>query len=74
MNAPALSPWSLPALRQRWQPRLPGLLLVGLIAAASLYLAELPWLQAHGLSALTGEMADRMTRGIALQFEKKNPK
>ncbi|KAG1256590.1 hypothetical protein G6F65_016253 [Rhizopus arrhizus] len=53
MNAPALSPWSLPALRQRWQPRLPGLLLVGLIAAASLYLAELPWLQAHGLSALT---------------------
>jgi uncharacterized integral membrane protein (TIGR00698 family) len=26
---------------------------VGLIAAASLYLAELPWLQAHGLSALT---------------------
>jgi len=44
MNAPALSPWSLPALRQRWQPRLPGLLLVGLIAAASLYLAELPWL------------------------------
>ncbi len=53
MNAPALSSWSLPALRQRWQPRLPGLLLVGLIAAASLYLAELPWLQAHGLSALT---------------------
>ncbi|CAB1250448.1 conserved protein of unknown function [Ruminococcaceae bacterium BL-6] len=28
----------------------------------------------NGLSALTGEMADRMTRGIALQFEKKNPK
>ena len=53
MNAPALSAWSLPALRQRWQPRLPGLLLVGLIAAASLYLAGLPWLQAHGLSALT---------------------
>ncbi|SMR69467.1 MULTISPECIES: YeiH family protein [Stenotrophomonas] len=53
MNAPALSSWSLPALRQRWQPRLPGLLLVGLVAAASLYLAELPWLQAHGLSALT---------------------
>ena len=53
MNAPALSSWSLPALRQRWQPRLPGLLLVGLIAAASLHLAELPWLQAHGLSALT---------------------
>lgn len=53
MNAPALSSWSLPALRQRWQPRVPGLLLVGLIAAASLYLAELPWLQAHGLSALT---------------------
>src|SRR2546427_4157880 len=53
MNVPALSPWTLPALRQRWQPRLPGLMLVGLIAAASLYLAELPWLQAHGLSALT---------------------
>ena len=53
MNATALSSWSLPALRQRWQPRLPGLLLVGLIAAASLYLAQLPWLQAHGLSALT---------------------
>jgi len=53
MNTPALSPWSLPALRQRWQLRLPGLLLVGLVAAASLYLAELTWLQAHGLSALT---------------------
>ena len=53
MNASTLSPWSLPALRQRWQPRLPGLLLVGLVAAASLSLAELPWLQAHGLSALT---------------------
>ena len=50
---PCPLPWTLPALRQRWQPRLPGLLLVGLIAAASLYLAELPWLQAHGLSALT---------------------
>ncbi|MGM3213720.1 putative sulfate exporter family transporter, partial [Klebsiella pneumoniae] len=53
INAPALAPSSLPALRQRWQVRQPGLLLVGLVAAASLYLAELPWLQAHGLSALT---------------------
>jgi len=34
MNAPALSPWSLPALRPRWPPRLPGLERGGLLAAA----------------------------------------
>ncbi|WMJ68863.1 YeiH family protein [Stenotrophomonas sp. 24(2023)] len=53
MNAPALSSWSLPALRQRWQPRLPGLLLVAALSAVALWLAGLPWLQSHGLSALT---------------------
>ena len=32
---------------------LPGLLLTGAIAALSIQLAELPWLQAHGIGALT---------------------
>ena len=34
-------------------PRLPGLLLTAAIAAASLWLGTLPWLQAQGISALT---------------------
>lgn len=33
--------------------RLPGLLLTAAIAAAALWLGTLPWLQAHGISALT---------------------
>lgn len=39
---------------QAWVLRhLPGLALAGLLAAAATALAGLPWLQAHGLSALT---------------------
>lgn len=34
-------------------PHLPGLLLAGLLAAASLATAQWPWLQQHGLGALT---------------------
>ena len=33
--------------------RLPGLLLTAAIAMLSLWLGTLPWLQAHGISALT---------------------
>lgn len=41
------------ALAARRFPRLPGLLLTAAIAALSLWLGTLPWLQAHGISALT---------------------
>jgi len=34
-------------------PRLPGLLLTAAIAALALWLGTVPWLQAHGISALT---------------------
>ena len=34
-------------------PRLPGLLLTGMIAALSVQLANLSWMQAHGIGALT---------------------
>lgn len=43
----------LPPLIQRWRGRLPGLLLTLLVAATAMGLATLPWLQAHGISALT---------------------
>jgi uncharacterized integral membrane protein (TIGR00698 family) len=43
----------LPPLIQRWRGRLPGLLLALLVAATAMGLATLPWLQAHGISALT---------------------
>jgi len=42
-----------PTTAQRWRGRLPGLLLTGAVAAAAMGLAPLPWLQAHGISALT---------------------
>ncbi|WP_421571134.1 YeiH family protein [Stenotrophomonas sp. PD6] len=52
MNA---SPLSLPTstVIQRWRGRLPGLLLTAGVAAAAMGLATLPWLQGHGISALT---------------------
>ncbi|WP_256773983.1 MULTISPECIES: YeiH family protein [unclassified Stenotrophomonas] len=43
----------LPSLAQRWRGRVPGLLLTAGVAAAAMGLATLPWLQAHGISALT---------------------
>ncbi len=43
----------LPTLAYRWRGRLPGLLLAGGVALAAMALAALPWLQAHGISALT---------------------
>ncbi|GAB3045951.1 YeiH family protein [Stenotrophomonas tumulicola] len=52
MNLPTLSRY-LPSPLADWRPRLPGLLLVGLLAAASLWLAGGRWAQAHGVSALT---------------------
>ncbi|MNV14922.1 hypothetical protein D3C71_1056210 [compost metagenome] len=42
-----------PTTAQRWRGRLPGLLLTGAVAAAAMGLAPLPWLQTHGISALT---------------------
>lgn len=38
---------------QRWRPVLPGALLCLGLASLTLMLARLPWLQAHGVSALT---------------------
>lgn len=52
MNHPALSA-ALPSFGRYWRTRLPGLLLVALLAAASLWLGGQPWPQAHGLSVLT---------------------
>ncbi len=43
----------LPTLAYRWRGRLPGLLLAGGVALAAMALAALPWLQLHGISALT---------------------
>lgn len=43
----------LPTLAYRWRGRLPGLLLAGGVALAAMALAALPWLQVHGISALT---------------------
>lgn len=40
-------------LAQPTPNRLPGLLLTALIAGLSIWLGTLPWLQAHGISALT---------------------
>ncbi len=42
-----------PTIAQRWRGRLPGLLLTAAVAAAAMGLATVPWLQAHGISALT---------------------
>lgn len=42
-----------PTLPQRWRSRAPGLLLTAVVATAAMGLASLPWLQAHGISALT---------------------
>ncbi|WP_198969929.1 YeiH family protein [Xylophilus sp. ASV27] len=44
---------SLPALRGAAGRLLPGLLLAGALAAAAIALAASPWLQSHGISALT---------------------
>ncbi|NYF35398.1 YeiH family protein [Stenotrophomonas sp. JAI102] len=52
MNTAAAAPPS-PSIAQRWRGRLPGLLLTAAVAAAAMGLATLPWLQAHGISALT---------------------
>lgn len=48
MNAPATSPALL-----LWRERSAGLLLTAAVAGASMLAATLPWMQAHGLSALT---------------------
>lgn len=40
-------------LAQRWRPHLPGLLWVAALSATALALAGIPWLQRHGISALT---------------------
>lgn len=54
MNASSPRPaLFLRALAQRWRGRLPGLLLAGGVAVAAMALATVPWLQAHGISALT---------------------
>lgn len=42
-----------PAVLPRWRARAPGLLLTLALAAAAIVLSTLPWLQAHGISALT---------------------
>ena len=49
------SPASLPTLGalQRFRGRAPGLLLTAGLAAAAIALSSVPWLQAHGISALT---------------------
>jgi uncharacterized integral membrane protein (TIGR00698 family) len=49
------SPASLPTpgALQRWRGRAPGLLLTAGLAAAAIALSSVPWLQAHGISALT---------------------
>ncbi|MCC7633566.1 YeiH family protein [Stenotrophomonas rhizophila] len=52
MNAAAL-PLPAPTLAQRWRVRLPGLLLTAAVATAAMGLATQPWLQTHGISALT---------------------
>ncbi len=49
MNAPATPPAPLPL----WRERSAGLLLTAAVAGASMLAATLPWMQAHGLSALT---------------------
>lgn len=41
------------SLALRWRGRLPGLLLTAAVAAAAIALANVPWLQSHGISALT---------------------
>ena len=41
------------SIAQRWRGHLPGLLLTAAVAAAAMGLATLPWLQGHGISALT---------------------
>ena len=52
---------------------IPGLLLVGAIAVASIWLAQMPWLASHGMSALTvgivlgmvvGNLVPSATQGI----------
>lgn len=48
MNAPATSPALL-----LWRERSAGLLLTAAVAGASMLAVTLPWMQAHGLSALT---------------------
>ena len=50
VSAALLHPSTLP---ERWRARAPGLLLTALVAAAAMWLACLPWLAAHGISALT---------------------
>ncbi|WP_312238762.1 YeiH family protein [Stenotrophomonas sp.] len=42
-----------PSLAQRWRGGVPGLLLTAAVAAGAMGLATVPWLQAHGISALT---------------------
>ena len=51
--APARSPQWHALARRRVIPLLPGLLLTGAIAFASIWLARVGWLQANGISALT---------------------
>ncbi len=43
----------LPKHAEHWRALFPGLLLTAAVAAAASWLAGLPWLQTHGLSALT---------------------
>lgn len=50
VSSPPL-PSSSPTLR--WRGRLPGLVLTAAVATAAMGLANVPWLQAHGISALT---------------------
>ncbi|WP_422509848.1 YeiH family protein [Stenotrophomonas sp. GZD-301] len=52
MNASTL-PLPPPTTAQRWRGRLPGLLLTAAVAAGAMALADVAWLQAHGISALT---------------------
>lgn len=69
-HAPALTPacsiqphatWS-----RRLRARLPGLLLAGGLALAAMWIAQHPWLQAHGLGTLTLALAMGLLAGPLL--------
>ncbi len=51
----ALAPAAMTAQRQQldWRSAGPGLLLCAVLASLALWLAQIPWFAAHGLSALT---------------------
>jgi uncharacterized integral membrane protein (TIGR00698 family) len=52
-SARATVPSRTPHSQSIWTRRIPGLLLTGAIAAAAMVMAQMPWLQSRGISALT---------------------